>query len=161
MSRPQIAQPVDQPDTQEFSTSVHILPHRQNDTNPHGCPTSDPQPTSCTVEQMADEHTRDTAPCPCSGDRCTLPTRDRRHGTSNGYLHHHCRCTDCRAGHAQRRRATGTTATDRAIRRAQTLAAGKVRELFPTLWQRCVDQAYDDLGIERRPVGTNTPRSTR
>lgn len=42
--------------------------------------------------------------CDCGGPRCSLTATDPRHGSNNGYTNHHCRCTPCRAGHADEKR---------------------------------------------------------
>lgn len=34
--------------------------------------------------------------CDCSGSRCNLSIDDERHGTTNGYGNHFCRCSPCR-----------------------------------------------------------------
>lgn len=54
---------------------------------------------------------------------------------------------------AYRAKHGGKTAADRAQQKARGLAVAWVRAEHPEIWRALLDQAYDELGIEPRPVG--------
>lgn len=90
---------------------------------------------------------------------------DPRHGRYSTYTYHGCRCDDCRranADAARRRRATSSRSRDtmRARSIAENRAATWIRANHPDVWERLLNEAYAEIGLERRPVGRNARRVT-
>jgi hypothetical protein len=75
--------------------------------------------------------------------------------TPRTYQHYGCRCAECRQAatdyqRAQRRKSGHNT--QKAIDRAQQLAARWVRANHPDVWAELLEQGYEHFG-GRRPMG--------
>jgi hypothetical protein len=78
--------------------------------------------------------------------------------SASTYSNHGCRCDECRADYTADRRPLRQPGArgwyqDKVHRRKQVLAAQWLRCHDPDVWQYITDQAYADVGIERRPIG--------
>lgn len=80
------------------------------------------------------------------------------HGTRTMYCNYECRCDECRAANNEyakmiRSKPGRTQDSMRARSIAKTKAQTWVIVNHPETWQQILDEAYAEVGTERRPVG--------
>ncbi len=77
------------------------------------------------------------------------------HGQPSTYANYKCRCDLCREAASKYHREYRKTHrnSDRATSRATNLAAKWVRRKHPKVWEGFMDEAYEHIGAERKPVG--------